>query len=127
VKIKLKQVRKNLRPNQVGIVQDFVKFLQDYSPIKNNVTIVFTDVRNENITTGKQQEYSITVFSKSRILIDILRTLAHEWVHILQLENGDTQKKDEDSIEDQASAMASYFIREYIKSNPEHETEVYKD
>ena len=127
MKIKLKQVRKNLRPNQVGIVQDFVKFLQDYSPIKNNVTIVFTDVRNENITTGKQQEYSITVFSKSRILIDILRTLAHEWVHILQLENGDAQKKDEYSIEDQASAMASYFIREYIKSNPEHETEVYKD
>lgn len=127
MKVKLKQVRKNLRPNQVGIVKDFINFLQDNAPLRDKVVILFQDDRSENITTGKHEDNNIVVFSKSRILIDILRTMAHEWIHALQNQNLVTQPQLERPSEDHANSVAGFLIRKFVKDNPEHEVEVYKD
>ncbi len=127
MKVKLKQVRKNLRPNQVGIVKDFINFLQDNAPLRDKVVILFQDDRNETMTTGKHEDNNIVVFSKSRILIDILRTMAHEWIHALQNQNLVTQPQLERPSEDHANSVAGFLIRKFVKDNPEHEVEVYKD
>ena len=127
MKIKIKNERKYLQPNHIGIVKDFIEFLQTNGPIKNSLTISFTDKRNEEITTGKHTDDTITIFVKGRVLIDILRTLAHEWVHEIQNENIVTTPQLERPSEDHANSLAGYWLRMFIKENPEHETEVYKD
>lgn len=127
MKVKLKQVRKNLRPNQVGIVKDFINFLQANAPLRDKVVILFQDERSETITSGKHEDNNIVVFSKSRILIDILRTMAHEWIHALQNQNLVTQPQLEKPSEDHANSVAGFLIRKFVKDNPEHEVEVYKD
>jgi hypothetical protein len=127
VKLSLKKIRQNLRPNQVGITLDFLKFLQDNAPLNRDLVIVFQGERNESITTGKHKAGEIVVFVKSRILIDILRTLAHEWVHGLQEQDPESYKKNEREIEDHANSLSGYLVRKFMKENPEHEVESYKD
>jgi len=127
VKLSLKKIRQNLRPNQVGITMDFLKFLQDNAPLNRDLVIVFQDKRNESITTGKHIDSEIVVFTKSRILIDIFRTLAHEWVHSLQDQDPRNTKKSVQDHEDHANSLAGYLVRKFFEENPEHEVESYKD
>jgi hypothetical protein len=127
VKVKIKNIRPHFQPNQVGIVKEFVKFLQNNGPLKSDVNILFQDKRNENITTGKQQDNTITIFAKDRLLVDVLRTLAHEWIHILQTQNMKTMPNLDRPSEDHANSLSGYWLRQFNKENPEHETEVYKD
>lgn len=127
MKIKIKNARKYLQPNHIGIVKDFIEFLQNNGPLKSDVNILFQDKRNENITTGKQQDNTITIFAKDRLLVDVLRTLAHEWIHILQTQNMKTMPNLDRPSEDHANSLAGYWLRQFNKENPEHETEVYKD
>jgi hypothetical protein len=127
VKVKIKNIRNHFQPNQVGIVKEFVKFLQNNGPLKSDVIVLFQDKRNENITTGKKLDNTITIFAKDRLLVDVLRTLAHEWIHILQVQNMKTMPNLDRPSEDHANSLAGYWLRQFNKENPEHETEVYKD
>jgi Zn-dependent peptidase ImmA (M78 family) len=104
-----------------------LKFLQDNAPLNRDLVIVFQDKRNESVTTGKNFDGKLVVFTKSRILIDILRTLAHEWVHTLQEQDPQNLNKTERESEDHANSLAGYLIRKFMKENPEHEVESYKD
>ena len=128
MKIILKNIRQNTRPNQVGIIKDFISFLQDRAPLKNDIVVMFTSDRTDHlITTGRQYEDSIKIFVKERILVDILRTLAHEWVHELQYENPKEEPQSERSIEDHANSLGGFLIRKFVLDNPHHESELYKD
>lgn len=127
MKIILKNIRQNTRPNQVGIIKDFISFLQDRAPLKNDIVVIFTSDRTDHLmTTGRQIEDSIKIFVKERILIDIMRTLAHEWVHELQFENSEDPQS-ERKIEDHANSLSGFLIRKFVSDNPHHEAELYKD
>jgi hypothetical protein len=127
VKVKIKNIRNHFQPNQVGIVKEFIEFLQNNGPLKSDVIVLFQDKRNENITTGKKLDNTITIFAKDRLLVDVLRTLAHEWIHILQTQNMKTMPNLDRPSEDHANSLAGYWLRQFNKENPEHETEIYKD
>lgn len=128
MKVSLKNIRQNIRPNQVGIIKDFISFLQDRAPVNKDIVILFTSDREDHLmTTGRQQENSLKIFVKDRILIDILRTLAHEWVHQLQTEDPSSQSQEERTIEDHANSLSGFLIRKFAEENPFHETELYKD
>lgn len=127
MKVTLRNIRSTTRPNQVGIIKEFVSFLQENSPSKEDVLIVFQSNRGDQITTGKQWNSSIFIFSKDRLLVDILRTIAHEWAHIIQVQDGKNMEKGERELENLANSLAGYWVRKFVKENPEHETEVYKD
>lgn len=127
MKVKIKNIRPHFQPNQVGIVKEFIKFLQNNGPLKSDVIVLFQDKRNENITTGKKLDNTITIFAKDRLLVDVLRTLAHEWIHILQTQNMKTMPSLDRPSEDHANSLAGYWLRQFNKENPEHETEIYKD
>jgi hypothetical protein len=127
VKVKIKNIKNHFQPNQVGIVKEFIEFLQNNGPLKSDVIVLFQDKRNENITTGKKLDNTITIFAKDRLLVDVLRTLAHEWIHILQTQNMKTMPNLDRPSEDHANSLAGYWLRQFNKENPEHETEVYKD
>lgn len=127
MKVQLKNIRKDLRPNQVGIVQKFVNFLQENAPSKEDLLIVFQSKRGDQITTGKETDGSLFVFTKSRVLIDILRTLAHEWVHALQNQNMKTEPTLERASEDHANSVSGFLVKKFVKEYPEVEVEIYKD
>ena len=126
MKVRLINVRNNTRPNQVGIIKDFVSFLQNAAPLHGELEIDFVSERSQEMTTGRNHFGKILVLTSSRILVDILRTLAHEWVHEFQRQKGQDSKPEKE-LEDQANSISGYFIREFMKQNPEHEVEVYKD
>lgn len=127
MKLSLKNIRKNLKPNQVGITKDFLEFLQDNAPINKDLVFVFQDKRNESITTGSESNGRIAVFCKSRILIDILRTISHEWIHALQSSDPTKINQSEIDSEAEANTISAYLLRKFCKENPENETELYKD
>lgn len=127
MRIVIKNARENLRPNQVGITKDFIQFLQEHAPLKDDLVINFVSKRNESITTGRHKYGEISVFTYSRILIDILRTLAHEWIHEYQYLNRKGKPSLEAPSEAHANALSGYLIRKFIEENPEHEVEVNKD
>jgi hypothetical protein len=127
VKVKIKNIKPHFQPNQVGIVKDFIEFLQKNGPLKSDLLILFQDKRNENITTGKASNGVITIFAKDRLLIDVLRTLAHEWIHMMQNQNIKTMPQLDRPSEDHANSLGGYWLRQFNKENPEHETEIYKD
>jgi hypothetical protein len=127
VKVKIKNIKPHFQPNQVGIIKDFIEFLQKNGPLKSDLLILFQDKRNENITTGKTYNGVITIFAKDRLLIDVLRTLAHEWIHLMQNQNIKTMPQLDRPSEDHANSLGGYWLRQFNKENPEHETEIYKD
>ena len=43
MKVKIKNIRPHFQPNQVGIVKEFVKFLQNNGSLKSDVNILFQD------------------------------------------------------------------------------------
>lgn len=127
MKVKIKNIKPHFQPNQVGIIKDFIEFLQKNGPLKSDLLILFQDKRNENITTGKAYNGVITIFTKDRLLIDVLRTLAHEWIHLMQNQNIKTMPQLDRPSEDHANSLGGYWLRQFNKENPEHETEIYKD
>lgn len=68
------------------VVNHFIEFLYDKMPIKNVKDIMFLGDQIGDMTTGSYtiEKGLIKVLSKNRMLIDVLRTLAHEWIHAAQ-------------------------------------------
>jgi hypothetical protein len=111
------------------IYQEFIKFLQDILPIKNDVTINLLNKRIGDMTTGsRSSDNTIKVLTKGRINRDILRTLAHEWVHEYQrtiLNRGkgpDIGGKNED----EANAFAGSILKKFEKKFPNFEEKMYE-
>lgn len=127
MKVKLKNIRQGIRPNQVGIIQEFVKFLNRNMKLRNDISIRFVELRDDKMTTGRHKGDDLVVFTKSRILVDILRTLAHEWIHEIQDEYWKIQPTGERAQEDHANSISGYLLRKFMKQNPSIEAELYKD
>lgn len=103
----------------------FVKFLQKEYPLKMDVEIVFVQKREGKMTTGNRDgKDRIKVLTKNRINRDILRTLAHEWVHeyqrtILKRDKGpDIGGKNEDEANAESGSLIKKFEKKYPKLEP---------
>jgi hypothetical protein len=73
----------------------------------------------------------IKVLKNGRILIDVLRTLAHEWVHEYQHQKmglTDSMKKLKIGgwSENHANAVAGILIKKFAKNHKEIEDKLYK-
>jgi hypothetical protein len=72
------------------------------------------------MTTGSEILGRIKVLAGGRMLIDILRTVAHEWVHeFARQRNIKLQGFNTVSQENFANSEAGIMIRMYEKSNPQ--------
>lgn len=108
------------------IVKDFIKFAYLELGIKTLPSVVFTEDNNftqSNRSFGSYSpnEYSVVVYTKSRNIADVLRSLAHELVHHLQNEEQRIQPgsgDDGSDIENEANAVAGVLLRKYGKINP---------
>ena len=116
---------------QSKVVKDFVSMIQSELPLTNNVNINFVPERDVKMTTGVRfPKGKIFVLSGNRLLIDILRTLAHEWVHEYQHQK--MGLKDNKKIQDiggpeenMANTLSGIFIKQFDKKFPNHSNLLY--
>lgn len=113
------------------IFQQFFTFLQSEMPLKDDITIVLVKDKDGQMTTGVRTPSEIRILAGGRLLIDIFRTISHEWVHEFQYQKmGLNDEKPIPDIggpvENMASILGSIFIKKFQKEYPEHEDELYK-
>lgn len=111
------------------VCDNFIKFLFSQYPLKHDLKIYFLKNRVGEMSTGsRNHNHTIKVLTKNRINRDILRTLAHEWVHeyqmdILKRERGqDIGGKNEN----EANALSGSLIKKFEKKFPNFEETMYE-
>jgi hypothetical protein len=103
----------------------FVKFVKKELELETVPTIVIKGNRDGLKTTANydytKENKIIKVFGKGRMLVDVMRSVAHEMVHHKQFEQGRLEVKPPDiggEIEDEANAKAGQYIKMYSKIDP---------
>ena len=127
----LKQVNNLYTPNQIEVLKDFTKFLSSQLPLNNDIYISFLEKKEGPMTTGVRKPGSeISVLVGKRLLIDVLRTLSHEWVHEYQhqkmgLKDTDKIKDIGGSEENMANTLSGIFVKKFEKTFPKYEDVLY--
>jgi hypothetical protein len=102
-----------------------VKFVNKELELETVPTIVIKGNRDGLKTTANydytKENKIIKVFGKGRMLVDVMRSVAHEMVHHKQYEQGRLEVRPPDiggEIEDEANAKAGQYIKMYSKIDP---------
>lgn len=113
------------------LMNDFLKLLQGELPLSDDITIHLTKDREGKMTTGVRNPDEMKILASGRMLIDVLRTISHEWVHEYQHQKmGLSDEKPIQDIggpeENMASVLGSIFIKRFQKEFPQYEDELYR-
>jgi hypothetical protein len=125
MKVCLKKSGEFPNKNEILVIKKFIQFLQSQTPLNQEVRITFTDTREVPMTTGvRMPDNEIVVLAKGRLLIDILRTVAHEWVHEFQYQKMGV--RDDVKIQDiggpeenMCNVLSGIFVKKFEKKYPE--------
>jgi Fe-Mn family superoxide dismutase len=124
MKITIKHNDSGLDTNDKKMYNDFIKFLSKHYPVNQDLTILFLGDKMGQMSTGSQSMDGILkILSKNRLNRDIMRTLAHEWVHahqrfVLGRERGpDIGGQNEDEANAFAGRLIKMFEKEYPNYN----------
>ena len=132
MKVCIKIAKSGVSKEQVEVISSFVKFLQSQLPLSSDVEIKFVDDQNETGTTGVRMPGSkINILAKGRMLIDILRTLSHEWVHEYQTQEMSVDEKEKiqdigGPEENMSNVLSGIFIKKFDKQNPDFKDRLYE-
>ena len=118
MKVNLYDKSSELGSEEINVIQDFLRFCQKNSPLKKDVDIHLLGERYGKMTTGSEISGKIRVLAGGRMLIDILRTIAHEWVHEFSRQRN-IKLQGLISQENYANSEAGIMLRMYEKSNPQ--------
>lgn len=130
----LKNSTKFFTEEQIGVIQQFIKMLQKDISLKKDVDISFeSNDKKVPMTTGvRMPNHKIHVLAKGRLLVDIMRTIAHEWSHEYQHQK--LGVKDTDKIQDiggpeenMANALSGMFVKKFAKQYPQVKEMMYGD
>jgi len=130
MKVKL-HIKADVDKKDLGVISKFLKFANSELKLNDDIKIEFVDEKTKDMTTGvREKNHHIKVLCKHRMLIDILRTVGHEWVHEFQHQKMGV--KDTDKLqkiggwgENMANAVSGILIKKFIKNHKELEDVVY--
>jgi hypothetical protein len=128
MKVSISYVDKEYKKNK-ELVDKFCNFLQKHFPLKSEFKIAFLPKRVGKMTTGSRSDDNLLkILTKGRMNRDILRTLAHEWVHeyqreVLKREHGPNIGG---KNEDEANAEAGKLMKMFEKENPDLDEKIYE-
>lgn len=131
MKLPLKNIKKFFDDEEVSVIKQFLSFMQKEAPLKKGVNIEFTDNRPYNMTTGLRiPNHNIFVLSKDRLLADILRTIAHEWIHEFQHQKLSLSEKEKiqnigGHEENLANIVAGIIFKKFEKENQNFKKVIY--
>lgn len=128
MEICLKFRKKKIDGSKLKLIKNFILFLQGEFPLKKDVTVIFTNESEGNMTTGLNKKGTLKVLFDGRMLIDVLRTLAHEWVHEHQFQYKRSKGKQDigGPDENEANAESGKLMKLFAKQNPEKENRLYE-
>jgi hypothetical protein len=113
-----------LNDQQKEKLTEFIKFVKGELKLKSTPKVVVQNGRKELKTTANydytQSEKIIKVNAKNRMLVDVMRSVAHELVHHKQYEDGRLEVKPPDiggEIEDEANAKAGQYIKMFAQKD----------
>ena len=113
-----------LNDQQKEKLTEFVKFVKVELKLKSTPKVVVQNGRKDLKTTANydytQSEKIIKVNAKNRMLVDVMRSVAHELVHHKQYEDKRLEVKPPDiggEIEDEANAKAGQFIKMFAQKD----------
>jgi hypothetical protein len=130
MKVCLKNTSNLFNSEELKVLKDLIKLLQNNLPLKNETHITFLKDRKIPMTTGvRMPNHEIYVLS-NRLLIDVVRTLSHEWVHEYQHQamglSDDTKIKDIGGPEENmANTLAGIYTKKFQKIYPKYEPILY--
>lgn len=133
MKVLIKKKTNTLGNDEMICIKKFIRLLQSKLPLNHSISIIFTNNRTGVMTTGvRKPNNEIKVLFKGRLLIDILRTLSHEWVHEYQHQklNLDNKKKIQDiggPEENMANTLSGILVKLFAKKHPETENLLYNE
>jgi Zn-dependent peptidase ImmA (M78 family) len=111
-----------LNDQQKEKLTEFIKFVKGELNLKSTPKVIVQNGRKNLKTTANydytQSEKVIKVNAKNRMLVDVMRSVAHELVHHKQYEDGRLEVRPPDiggEIEDEANAKAGQFIKMFAK------------
>jgi hypothetical protein len=131
MKLTLKNLENYFSQKEKDAILSFFRFLQDHLPLNKDVSVLFMNKRNGEMTTGvRLPQHNIHVLAKDRLLIDVLRTISHEWVHEFQHQKlglKDTKKIQDigGPEENMANVLSGIFLKKFVKDQPHHKHAVY--
>ena|ERR1700722_5744539 len=113
------------------ILKDFCNFCKSKLGIKEMPSIRLVSKKTDNMSTGAYipEQNRVNVLVAHRALLDILRSLAHEFVHRMQDESGtlknigpqgDRGESDKSDVgtwfEDEANAKGGALVKEFSRT-----------
>ena len=131
MKAVLKKPSNLFNPEQLGVINDFIKLLQSELVLSDDVYISFVEKRDSSMTTGvRRPNNEIVVLAGNRLLADILRTLSHEWVHEYQYQKmGLMDNQPVQDIggkeENMANVLSGVMVKKFVKKHPQLENILY--
>ena len=132
MKVCIKSSKSQVNQEQLEVISSFIKFLQSQLPLSSDVEVNLTSDRSTTVTTGVRMPGSkMYILVKGRMLVDILRTISHEWVHEYQYqEMGLNDKQKIQDIggpeENMSNVLSGIFIKKFDKQNPEFKEVLYE-
>lgn len=103
------------------VMDKFIHFLQGEYPLNRDMVIEFLGKRNGEMTTGSRTSDSILkILVRGRIIRDVLRTVAHEWVHEYQIGVQGKEKGPNigGELEDEANALSGKLVKMFERDFP---------
>lgn len=111
-------------PKKRARIAEFVKFCFEKLKLNTNPKIKLTG-KSDTTALGyfMPDNDTIVVVERGRHQMDIMRTLAHELVHLKQSESRDLDGSTGSPDENEANAMAGVLLRIWGQMHPEYFTE----
>jgi len=131
MKVKYRNIDNHFSEREMELIKEFSKFLQKELPLNQDISIFFEKNRKDNMTTGMRlPKHKIYILVKNRLLIDILRTLSHEWVHEYQVQKLGTNEEEKivdigGPEENMANILSGIFVKKFVKNFPQHKNLVF--
>lgn len=132
MKVCIKTQNADVDKDKIEVISSFIKFLQTQLQLSDDIEVRLTNDQKETGTTGVRIPGSkMIILAKGRMLIDILRTISHEWVHEFQFQKmGLDDKKEIRDIggpeENMSNILSGILIKKFDKQNPDFKTNLYE-
>lgn len=114
---------------QMEVIKSFIDYLHKEIPL-DDVNVEFVNQRQGTMTTGvRQQDGTLKILAGGRMLLDVLRTVSHEWVHEGQHQILGWEIEGDEiggPYENQANSLAGVYLKKFQVNHPEFMEILYK-
>lgn len=114
---------------QMEVIKSFIDYLHKEIPL-DDVDVEFVNQRQGTMTTGvRQQDGTLKILAGGRMLLDVLRTVSHEWVHEGQHQILGWEIEGDEiggPYENQANSLAGVYLKKFQVNHPEFMEILYK-